>query len=306
MKANVKMLSILGMTLLCLQGCNSNMESGMPNEESATESTKNSNHYKSGQKEIKPYSMDDRKFIRTAKMKFKVDDVVNAAQMIQDVVNANGGFIVHNQTMAAVESQQTVKKSLDSSIQLTSYLMTNQMQISVPEYNLDQTLKTIAPIIQFLDSKQVDAEDVKLKILENELAQKRLTKGEKRIELAIDDKGKNLTSILNAEDKSIEVAESSDAYVIDNLSLQEKVAFSTVDLEMYQNQMVKTVMVPNVPILKPYEIPFFSQIWDGITWGFKGVLNCIVLMSHLWVLLLIIISIYYFVLKKQVFQKTIM
>lgn len=291
MKASVKLLSIIGMTLLCLQACKPNMESASEIEESALDGspTSNNNSMQSGASKglNAQFSAEKRKFMRTANLKFKVEDVVKATQLIEDVVALNGGFITHNQTTAAIESQELIKQNKDSSIQVTSYLTTNNMQLSVPEPNLDLTLKTIAPIIQFLDSKTVDAEDVQLKLLENELAQKRSINGQQRIKIAIDEHGKKLNSIMDAEDKLIEVGASGDEYAIANLALEDKVAYSTVSLEMYQNKMVNTTMIANLPIIEPYETPFFEKIWDGFTWGFKGVLSLIVALSHLWVFILI-------------------
>ena len=176
--------------------------------------------------------------------------------------------------------------------------------MSVPEQNLDLTLKTIAPIIQFLDNKTVDAEDVQLKLLENELAQKRSIIGQQRIKIAIDDHGKKLNTVMDAEDKLIEVGASGDEYAIANLALQDKVAYSTVTLEMYQNKMVRTNMIANLPIIPPYETPFYLKIWDGFVWGFDGILNLIVALSYLWVFVLIGVLGYQLYIRRGLFKQS--
>ena len=310
MKATVKLLSIVGMTLLCLQACKSNMESASESvdsnmEESAYSSNQNSMKVGAESKGLNAkFSAEKRKFMRTANLKFKVEDIIKATQLIEDVVAINGGFITHNQTISAIESQDLIKQDKDSSIQVTSYLTTNNMQLSVPEQNLDLTLKTIAPIIQFLDNKTVDAEDVQLKLLENELAQKRSIIGQQRIKIAIDDHGKKLNTIMDAEDKLIEVGASGDEYAIANLALQDKVAYSTVTLEMYQNKMVRTNMIANLPIIPPYETPFYLKIWDGFVWGFDGILNLIVALSYLWVFVLIGVLGYQLYIRRGLFKQS--
>ena len=92
MKATVKLLSIVGMTLLCLQACKSNMESASESvdsnmEESAYSSNQNSMKVGAESKGLNAkFSAEKRKFMRTANLKFKVEDravVVNLQPSLQ-------------------------------------------------------------------------------------------------------------------------------------------------------------------------------------------------------------------------------
>lgn len=85
----------------------------------------------------------------------------------------------------------TAKKSSDSIVETTRFIVENNMVIRVPNTLLDSTLKTIAKQIDYLDYRIIKADDVSLALLANDLSQRRNQQNQARVEEAIQNRGKN-------------------------------------------------------------------------------------------------------------------
>ncbi|WP_281282470.1 DUF4349 domain-containing protein [Flavobacterium daemonense] len=131
-----------------------------------------------------------QKFIRTADIKFKVKNVVKSTYAIENAVTKFGGFVTYTNLQSTVHDQIKTKISQDSTLETTKYSVENNITIRVPKTQLDTVIKSIAKQIDFLDFRVIKADDVSLKILANQLSQKRSSVSEKRVEKAIDSKGK--------------------------------------------------------------------------------------------------------------------
>lgn len=143
----------------------------------------------------------NRKFIRTADIKFKVKDVAKSTYVIEDATSKFGGFVTYTDLKSDILEKDETKVSQDSTLVTTKYAVTNEITIRVPNRQLDTVIKTIARQIDFLDYRIIKADDVSLKLLSNQLAQKRGETSGKRLEKAIDSKGKKLDNVIDAEDR---------------------------------------------------------------------------------------------------------
>lgn len=143
----------------------------------------------------------ERKFIRTAYIKFKVKDVAKSTYFIEDATAKFGGFVTFTDLKSEIIEKNETKVSQDSTLITTKYAVTNDITIRVPNTRLDTILKTIAKQIDFLDYRIIKADDVSLKLLSNQLTQKRGENSEKRLEKAIESKGKKLDNVIEAEEK---------------------------------------------------------------------------------------------------------
>jgi hypothetical protein len=119
-------------------------------------------------------------------------------------------------------------------------------------------------------------------MLSNELAQKRSNSSEKRIENAIDSKGKKLNQIVDAEENLANKREQNDASKIQNLSLQDQVNFSTLTLNIYQDESIKQEMVANEKSINAYRPNIGLQIWDSIKTGWFMLEHIISFIVVLW------------------------
>ncbi|MDR0792881.1 MAG: DUF4349 domain-containing protein [Chitinophagaceae bacterium] len=237
------------------------------------------------------------KFIRTADLKFKVKNVYTATQTIEDITNQLGGFVTYTKLNSNINNQTTTAISADSSLVTTYYTMVNSVVLRVPNTQLDTTLKAIATLIDFLDYRIIKADDVALQLLANKLAKNRLSKSEQRLADAIDNRGKKLQETTNAEDVLSNKQEQRDNATLSNLSLQDQINFSTVNLSIYQNQAVKREVISNNKNIAEYTPGMSSKLLDALKSGWLVMQTIIVFVVNIWPLILLI-AIGFFLYKR--------
>ena len=229
----------------------------------------------------------NRKFVRTADVKFKVKNVAKSTYAIEDATTKFGGFVTYTNLQSNIHSEDRTKVSQDSTLVTTKYKVDNNITIRVPNTKMDTVIKTIAKQIHFLDYRIIKADDVSLQMLSNELAQKRSNSSEKRLENAIDSKGKKLNQIVKAEETLDAKKEQNDASKLQNLSLQDQVNFSTLTLNIYQDESIKQEMVANEKSINAYRPNIGLQIWDSIKTGWFMLENIVSFIVVLWPFVLI-------------------
>lgn len=224
----------------------------------------------------------NRKFVRTADVKFKVKNVAKSTYAIEDTTTKFGGFVTYTNLQSNIHSEDRTKVSQDSTLVTTKYKVDNNITIRVPNTKMDTVIKTIAKQIHFLDYRIIKADDVSLQMLSNELAQKRSNSSEKRLENAIDSKGKKLNQVVKAEETLDAKKEQNDASKLQNLSLQDQVNFSTLTLNIYQDESIKQEMVANEKSINAYRPNIGLQIWDSVKTGWFMLENIISFIVVLW------------------------
>lgn len=238
-----------------------------------------------------------RKFIRTADLKFKVKNVAKSTYAIENTVNQFGGYVTYTNLQSTVNERIETKISQDSILETTKYAVENNITIRVPNTQLDTVIKTIAKQIDFLDYRVIKADDVSLKLLSNQYAQKRSSSTEKRIEKAIDAKGKKINDIIEAETNLASQKEQNDNRKIENLSLQDQVSFSTLTLELYQRDSIKQEIVANEKDKYSFQPNIGLQIVDALKGGWYILQEIIVFLIQLW-WLLVLSGIGFFIYRK--------
>ncbi|TDR25429.1 DUF4349 domain-containing protein [Flavobacterium cheniae] len=229
----------------------------------------------------------NRKFVRTADVKFKVKNVAKSTYAIEDATTKFGGFVTYTNLQSNIHSEDKTKVSQDSTLVTTKYKVDNNITIRVPNTKMDTVIKTIAKQIHFLDYRIIKADDVSLQMLSNELAQKRSNSSEKRLENAIDSKGKKLNQVVKAEETLEAKKEQNDASKLQNLSLQDQVNFSTLTLNIYQDESIKQEMVANEKSINAYRPNIGLQIWDSVKTGWFMLENIVSFIVVLWPFVLI-------------------
>mgnify|MGYP003511539122 FL=1 len=224
----------------------------------------------------------NRKFVRTADVKFKVKNVAKSTYAIEDATTKFGGFVTYTNLQSNIHSEDRTKVSQDSTLVTTKYKVDNNITIRVPNTKMDTVIKTIAKQIHFLDYRIIKADDVSLQMLSNELAQKRSNSSEKRLENAIDSKGKKLNQVVNAEETLDAKKEQNDASKLQNLSLQDQVNFSTLTINIYQDESIRQEMIANEKSINAYRPNIGLQIWDSVKTGWFMLENIISFIVVLW------------------------
>ncbi len=144
MKNNTKFtlaLLVVGIAISCKQAENA--------EESANVVT-DSTSVVSSSAAVQPKNS-NRKFVRTADIKFKVKNVAKSTGVIEDATNKFGGFVTFTNLQSNIIDEDQTKISPDSSLVTTKYTVENNLTIRVPNRQLDTVIKTIAHQIGFLN-----------------------------------------------------------------------------------------------------------------------------------------------------------
>jgi hypothetical protein len=223
-----------------------------------------------------------QKFIRTADIKFKVKNVVKSTYAIENAVAKFGGFVTYTNLQSNIHDQIKTKISQDSTLETTKFSVENNITIRVPNTQLDTVIKSIARQIDFLDFRVIKADDVSLKLLANQISQKRSASNEKRVEKAIDTKGKKINDIMEAENALASQKEANDSKTIENLSIQDQFNFSTITLQLYQNETIKQEITAGEKDSAYYKPNLGIQIIDSLKTGWYILQSILVFLLNLW------------------------
>lgn len=228
-----------------------------------------------------------RKFVRTADIKFRVKNVTKTTYAIENITNKFDGFVAYTNLQSNIIDQFETKISQDSTLETTRYNIENNITIRVPNKRLDTVIKCIAKQIDFLDYRVIKADDVSIKMLSNQLAQKRSATQEKRVEKAIDTKGKKINDVIDAENNLANQKEQKDLAKLENLSIQDQINFSTLTIQIYQRESVKQEMIANTRDYNYYKPNIGIRLLDSLKVGWNVFMDIIVFLFQIWWLLLI-------------------
>lgn len=270
-----------------LFGCNSG---GNRSEKMAAVADTTSNSYVSSSAAVETKT-EGRKFIRTADLKFRVKDVINSTYIIETITANMHGFVTHTHLASEVENIERNEMSSDSSLISTTYRVINTINIRVPNTLLDSTLKEIAKQIQFLDYRTIDAEDVQLQLLANQLTEKRNDRFQKRVISSANDTGKKQGN-LSTEESLLMTQEEKDIAQLNNLKLNDQISYSTISLYLYQNQTVQREIVSNNKT-DAYEPSFFYKLWDSIKIGWNTLTSLMLSFAKIWAFALVALVVYF-------------
>lgn len=228
-----------------------------------------------------------RKFIRTADVKFRVKNVAKSTYSIENVTTKFGGFVTYTNLQSRIHEIDQTLISQDSLLETTKFSVENNLTIRVPNTQLDTVLKCIVKEIDFLDYRLIKADDVALKLLAGEWEQKRNNEQEKRLENAIETKGKKLNQIVEAENDLNSKKEQTDQAKLSNLALEDQINFSTLTLQLYQREVVKRELLPNEQNINGYRPHLGLKIFDGLKTGWYMLEEIIAFVIQLWALILL-------------------
>ena len=230
---------------------------------------------------------DARKVIRTAALKIKVKDVTKSTYVIENVVDKFGGFVTFTDLKSIINEKNETRVSQDSILETTKYTVENDIVIRVPNTKLDTVLQSLRKEINFLDSRKITQEDVSLQILANKMAVNRSATNEKRLEKAIDTKGKKLNQIVEAEENLASKKEENDNKTLNNLAIDDKINFSTITISLYQREMIKNELYASEKNINKYRPHLGLQILDSLKTGWFMLEGIIAFIVQLWALILI-------------------
>lgn len=216
-----------------------------------------------------------RQFVKTADMKFRVQHVTEATYAIEAITANAGGFVTHSGLNSVIDNQSVTSVSADSSVETIKYTVNNDITIRVPNNRLDTTLKAIAALTEYLDHRNIHADDVALQIKAKEKAIKRPQL------FTTAQKGNTLNQA------AIDLQKEADEADIATLSLRDQIDYSTVTLSIYQRQESKRWLIANDKGITPYQPGLGLRLWDSVKTGWYLAEELLVQLTRLWLVFLL-------------------
>ncbi len=248
-----------------------------------------------------------RKFIRTSQMKFRVLDVQKSTIQIENAVAHFDGFVTNTNLRSNIQFREHTEVSADSTLETVHYIVQNNMTLRVPNALLDTTIRTIAKQIEFLDYRIIKAEDVTLTLQSNDLAEKRSKEYQKGVKKAgVQSSSPNTTIILSdanfsnssssngnsslsKEERLNQIREQRDNTKLSTLNIEDRINYSTVDLEFYQRKTIHRRLWPRIENISEYRPGFWTQVGSAVKTGGSYFLSFLIGFSKFWPLWLILV-----------------
>jgi hypothetical protein len=235
------------------------------------------------------------KIIKTADMRFRVKDVQNTKEQLSKTIKAEGGTVAEFSIESTIQETDKVKQSTDSLKEITSYRTQGYLVAKVPSDKLDEFTNTIAKMAVFVDNQSMKMDDQSIAYLSNKLKVQNRVDAIEKINKVASKKSANVESSLYIKDDYVDKK-------IENMQIDSRVKFSTITLNFYQDNTVKTMIVAN-DNLYDYRPAFINRLWLGIVNGWTIFKEIIIAISNLWMLILVGIAIFftikYFIRKNK-------
>jgi hypothetical protein len=226
------------------------------------------------------------RFIRTAQIDFKTANVRNTTYYLENAVVNLGGIVTYTNLYSDIENVKKVAVSNDSSLKVTTYQVKNNMTIRIPSHQLDSLLKVVSKSVTFLDRRVVNAEEISLKELANQLEQKRLADYQVQLKDAIEDKDGKIHNVVDAYENMLYKQQQEDEALIRNLEIDYDVDYSVVQLYFYQDSAMDKELVENELNVEEFEPDFSTKFGESLKNGWNAILDFIVVIANIWFLII--------------------
>ncbi len=213
---------------------------------------------------FEPFSQ-NRKIIRTADLRFRVNNTEKATYNVENMVKHFDGFVTETHLNSRIAEQTQTPISTDSVMEITKYEIENAMTLRVKNSQLDTVLAEISRIYAFLDHRNVKSSDVTVDYMMDALKAKIRVQSAQRIQNASDVKGKRLDDIVSAEQTTVDMNDGAIESEGANMKKDFDVQYSTISLAMYQDVVIQKAVKVN-----PSVFAHTPSIWYRLSDSFRG------------------------------------
>lgn len=231
---------------------------------------------------------DIHKLIRTANMKFKVKDIPKATYSIEQIIIRHNGLIMESSIRNNNKYTSTVDISKDSALLIHHYDLAANLQLRIHNSKLDTVLKEIAPLAIEIDFRAVTAKDVTFRLLAEKLKKERMAKKQKRISSAIDNKGRKLNDVMDAENSLDYALEQEDNTKLSAYKMNDDIEYSTINIQLYQNPTTYKEKIAKEKSIEEFEPSLGEQALNSLYNGWIVICTLFIAILNIWPLLLIV------------------
>ena len=252
---------------IAMFSCDSNKDSKLENSDATTANLETTD------------SLLSEKIIKTADMRFRVKDVQNTKEKLSSAVKAEGGTIAEFTVQSNIQQTEKVKYSTDSLLELTSYRTEGFIIAKVPSDKLDEFTNKVAKLAVFIDQQSLKMDDQSIVYLSNKLKNQNRVEAVEQLNKHANKKSNNVETSLSLKDDYVDKK-------IENLMINSKVQYSTITLNFYQDNTVKSILVGNDDLYS-YRPNFFTRLGLSFQNGWYIFKEFILVAMNLWVWILI-------------------
>ncbi|MEM7380478.1 MAG: DUF4349 domain-containing protein, partial [Bacteroidota bacterium] len=217
MKSNIFM--IMAAISMLKTGCNQNsepnaIEVNMDHVEETYEA-KSVGEAETFDSEVSQEVTENLKIIKNANCRFKVKDVQNATASVKDILRKHNGYIS------------------EMRFQNTRYQLENRLSMRVPAKDFEAVISELSETAEYIDFKNVSTTDVSEEYIDLQTRLKTKMAVKKRYDEILRSKAKTVEEVLLSEEKLRVLQEEIEAAQGRLKFLSNKVALSTIQLDLY-------------------------------------------------------------------------
>jgi hypothetical protein len=229
------------------------------------------------------FTGDSLKLVKTASIRFKVKDVEESSKAVSSLARKYGGMIYNNHLQSIEEGRNEIRISTDSQLVIATYSPQADIRVRVPSEHLEAFMFDAADLGYFTGSSNMDIEDKSITYLENALKAKSRTD---ILSNSIHTSSKPPTTLqkIGVKDQAIDQQ-------LQNRRIDADVKYSTVDLALFQNPILRKEIIINTTIAD-YQLPLSQRFNNAITEGWNYFMNFFLVLAHLWMFILLGAAIY--------------
>ena len=213
------------------------------------------------------------KIIKSANVRYKVEDVKKATEKIKTISSAYNAYI----------SEMRFNNNL--------YRKENRFTIKVPSLYFDVIMDSINSVADFVEFENVTTKDVTSEYIDIEARLKTKIEVKERYETILRTKARSVEDLLDVEEKLRVIQEEIESSLGRLKYLTNKVSFSTLQVDLYE-----TVEYTEEP--GQYKKTFLSEIKDGFVTGWDILKTLFVGLVYIWPLLIIAVLVYIIIRRK--------
>jgi hypothetical protein len=234
---------------------------------------------------------DDKKFIKTGELKFKVNNVLYSTQKIEDFAAKFGGYMIYTNLQNRNENYKSSRISRDSILISKQIVVVNEIQLRIPNARLDSFVRELNSLVVFFDYRVIKLSDVTLQFVSNQKKTDRLQKYEQRQTQHIDNKQSKLKETSATEDNLLDKQNQTDDLKLKSMELEDQVKYCNLSIDIYQKPIIVKEVIANFDYVSDLKPNFFKRIGDSIIQGWWILEEAILFLIKIWGIAVLIIAI---------------
>lgn len=265
----------LGIPLLALCACQSTVSKEMRDYAATADSTSFSN-------DLTKINSASRKRVKTADVRCRVNNVFAATSGMEQLVTRLGGIVVESNLQNESVRQFSLPYTADSVKRVQLYTPIADLTLKVPVEHLDSVVYALTSNAVYIDHRVVKDQDMTLKYLANALKKEQHEQQEEKQAKVTPAKNGTTLDVVQYKDQK---AETMIDRQMDNLQINDDVAYSTFTVQLFQSQITDEQIVINPEQLT--RAGFGTELLTALRNGADIFRNILLFFIQLWPFLLV-------------------